>query len=88
MNAIYDCPDKELAFLTSTKIVMILKQMDDSRQKPLLLILRRLINATVENLNKENLSKWLSMIVAIKTTNNSEILTSTTNQLIEKLNTL
>lgn len=88
MKAIYDFPEKELAFFTSTKILMVLKQMDDSHQAPLLVVLRRLINATIENLNKENVSKLLSMILVIKTTNCTEILKTTTENLVEKLKTL
>lgn len=79
--------DITLAFNSVTKIIMVIKQLENSRQLPLLTIVRRLIGVISKGLDTESISKLLALIASIKTSNSKEILRISVDGLLQKLKT-
>ncbi|XP_050426434.1 uncharacterized protein LOC126836822 [Adelges cooleyi] len=85
MSCIYQCGDSDLVFQALTKLIMITKQLDNGRQVPLLVIIRRLINNCFRLMNDELIKKILAQIATIKSVNAKDTLGETTQKLLEHL---
>lgn len=70
-----------------TKIIMVVKQMENSRQAELLIVARRIYELLLKNpqLNNDHVSKLLSLLSSVKTTNCREIMRHVIDILIDKL---
>lgn len=83
MNCIYDEEvDVKMAVESITKVIMVVKQMENDRQTPLLVFIRRIVNSLILSLDQESVSKLVSLIVSIKTPNSLTILGNTVSLLI------
>lgn len=86
MCSIYDGEvNANMAYSTVTKIVMVLKQMDDSRRMPLLVVIRRLIDLIIPTIDIETVTKLLTMIASIKSQSSKNMLENLVKSLTTKL---
>lgn len=87
MACIYsESVDVKLATITISKIIMVIKQVDNARQFPLLVVLRRMIDATYVRFDLESISKLLMQLTSIKSQNYKETMGYTVEILVRTLN--
>lgn len=87
MACIYDSNvDSETAINTLSKIIMVVKQMDDSRQFPLLIVIRRVIDGIYKRMDAGSISKLLVLIASIKSETSKEALGYNVEILVRTLN--
>jgi len=79
--------DVKIAFTSVTKIIMVIKQLKNTRQLPLLITIRRIIHVIFTRLDAESISKLLTLLASIKTKNSKDTLENTVETLIDKLKT-
>lgn len=65
-----------------TKIVMVIKQLENIRQMPLLIVIRRLIDIIVLRMEPEEISKVLSLLASIKSPNSKTTLKNSIQRLM------
>lgn len=88
MCSIYDEEvNANMAFNTVTKIIMVVKQMEDNRQMPLLVVIRRLIDLIIPSMDTETVTKLLTLIASIKSPSSKTMLGNLVKSLMTKLNT-
>lgn len=86
MCSIYDEEvNVNLAFNTITKIIMVIKQMEESRQTPLLVAVRRLIDITTPTMDKESATKMLTLIASVKSFTSKSVLGELIPNLVAKI---
>lgn len=78
--------DIKVAFNSVTKVITVIKQLKNTHQLPLLIIVRRIIHVIITRLDVESSSKLLALLASIKTKNSKETLENTVETLISKLN--
>jgi hypothetical protein len=83
MSCIYNQEaDVKMAVECITKVIMVVKQLDNVRQMPLLVFIRRIVGSLVHSLDEESTSKLVSLIISIKTPNSLTVLGNTVSALI------
>lgn len=83
MSCIYnEQADVKMAVECITKVIMVVKQMENNRQMPLLIFIRRLVGSLVRSMDEESTSKLVSLIISIKTPNSLTVLGNTVSLLI------
>lgn len=88
MCSIYDGEvNANMAFNTITKIIMVVKQMEDTRQMPLLVVIRRLIDLIIPTIDTETVTKLLTLIASIKSPSSKNMLGNLVKSLMTKLDT-
>lgn len=88
MSSIYDeGVNANMAFSTITRIIMIIKQMEDTRQMPLLVVTRRLIDLIIPTIDTETVTKLLTLIASIKSPSSKTMLGNLVKSLMTKLET-
>lgn len=86
MCQIYDEEvDVTLAFSSITKTIMVIKQLDNSRQPQLLNVVCRIIDVISGRLDPELILKLLALIASMKTPNSKEILRTSVDELLQNL---
>lgn len=86
MRCIYEeNADANLIFNIITKLIMLTKQFGNSRQLPLLVVIRRLTDQILPQLNNECISKLLALIASMKTINSRATMGNTARLLMSKL---
>jgi len=74
-----------LAINSVTKIVMVIKQLENIRQMPLLIVIRRLIDLIVTRMETAEISKVLSLLASIKSPNSRKTLRTSIQRLMNNL---
>jgi len=74
-----------LAINGVTKIVMVIKQLENIRQMPLLIVIRRLIDLIVTRMEPAEISKVLSLLASIKSPNSRKTLRTSIQRLMNNL---
>jgi len=74
-----------LAINSVTKIVMVIKQLENIRQMPLLIVIRRLIDLIVTRMEPAEISKVLSLLASIKSPNSRKTLRTSIQRLMNNL---
>lgn len=88
MCSIYDGEvNANMAFNTITKIIMVVKQMEDTRQMPLLVVIRRLIDLIIPTIDPETVTKLLTLIASMKSPSAKTMLGNLVQSLMTKLDT-
>lgn len=86
MCSIYDEEvNVQMAVEGITKVIMVVKQMENDRQMPLLIFIRRLINSFIRSMDQESVTKLVALIVSIKTPNSSTVLGNTVSVLVSTI---
>lgn len=86
MSCIYEEEiNVSLGINTASKIIMVIKQLENIRQMPLLIVVRRIIDAFLTRLDIEETSKVLSMLASMKTPNAKKTMASTIQGLVNHL---
>lgn len=81
-----DMDTKNLKFNSLGKMLMVVKYFSDGYQVPLLIVIRRLIDSLIEQLNAEKITKLLYSIAPLNTSMScKETLGNTVELLTEKL---
>lgn len=87
MSCIYDIDvDLIRASNTLSKLIMVVKQLENSRQFPLLVVIRRMIDGIYQRMDIEAISQLLIQIASIKTENSQEALGYNVELLVRTLN--
>jgi len=68
-----------------SKIVMVIKQLENSRQMPLLIVIRRIIDVLITRMDAEEISKVLSLLASMKSPNSKKTMGSTIEGLMNNL---
>jgi len=86
MCCIYeDDIDVTLTINCITRIVRVIKVLDDLRQAPLLFVIRRLIDLIITRMNTTEISKMTSLLTSIQTSNSRRTLRSSMQRLMNFL---
>ncbi|XP_015378604.1 PREDICTED: uncharacterized protein LOC107172821 [Diuraphis noxia] len=86
MSCIFgDDIDVTLAINCITKVVRATKQLDDVRQLPFLIIIRRLVDLIVQRMDSSEISKMTSLITSIKSPSSKRTLRNSMQRLMNNL---
>lgn len=75
----------DLAINSISKIVMVIKQLENIRQMPLLIVIRRLIDLIVTRMEYAQTSKLLCLLGSIKSPNSRKALRTSIQRLMSNL---